>query len=194
MSRTVAERRFQRRAITSVSRGPRNFSSAFSGLRRRRRSGRVTPRLSRAAAAHGDPPAPEKPRVPIEEPFATVRQGDVELDDEVPIARLIERTARTLAPFHDSGERERRKLALRVALLDAGPERRALRGVLAQAEGVKEAEPAGIGDPVEGSRGTFVLLVAGTLEQRGIAREEVQVPVFDGHTATAQTRPTTLLS
>src|SRR5947209_16802033 len=106
MSRTVAERRFQRRAMTSVSRGPRNFSSAFSGLRRRRRSGRLTPRLSRAPAPDGDAlPPPQEARVPVGQALAAVRERDVELDDEMPIARLVEGSTWTLAPLDQTRER-----------------------------------------------------------------------------------------
>src|SRR6266850_8554986 len=191
MSRTVAERRFQRRTMTSVSSGPRNFSSAFSGLRRRRRSGRLTPRLSRAPAANADPlPPSQESRVPFGETLATVRERDVKLDDQMPVARLVQGAPRAFAALDEPQKRERGKFPLGVALLDARPHRRALRGVLAKGKRVEEAKPAGIGDPFQGRRGTLVLFVAGAFEQRGVAREEVQVPVFDRHIATAQTRPT----
>ena len=133
MSRTVAERRFQRRAMTSVSSGPRNFSSAFSGLRRRRRSGRLTPELSRAPATNGDPLSPpQETRVAFGEALASVRECDMELDDQVPIPRLVEGSARAFASLDDSQERERGELPFRVALLDVSPHRRALLGVLAE--------------------------------------------------------------
>src|SRR6267378_7644550 len=141
MSLTVAERRFQSRAMTSVSSGPRNFSSAFSGLRRRRRSGRLTRRLSRAPATHGYAlPPPEEAGVLVGETLAAVRERDVELDNEMPVARLVERAAGAFTPLDDTRERQGRKLTLGVALLDARPERRALRGVLAERECVEEAE------------------------------------------------------
>ena len=107
------------------------------------------------------------------ETLSSMRERDVKLDDQMPVARLVQRAARALASLDDAQERERGKLAFRVALLDAGPHRRALRGVLAQGKCMKKAESPGIGDPVEGRRGTFVLFVAGALEQRGVAREEV---------------------
>src|SRR2546428_351846 len=182
MSRTVADRRFQRRAMTSVSRGPRNFSSAFSGLRRRRRSGRLTPRLSRAPATHGDALSPpEEARMPFGEPLSAVRERDMELDDEMPVARLVQGPPGTLAPLDDTGQGQGGELPLRIALLQAGPQGGPLRGVLAEGQGVEEAESPGIGDPVERRRGALVLLVARALEQGGVAREEVQLPVFDGH-------------
>src|SRR5438876_763411 len=133
MSRTVAERRFHSRTMTSVSSGPRNFSSAFSGLRSRRRSGRLMPRLSRAPAANGDPlPPPEETRVPLGEALASVRERDVKLDDEMPVAWLVGGSARAFAPFDDAEEHEGGELPFGVALLHVRPDRRALRGVLAQ--------------------------------------------------------------
>src|SRR2546426_846629 len=109
MSRTVAERRFQSRSMTSASSGPRNFSSAFSGRRSRRRSGRRTARLSRAPAPDGDAPA-----------------------------------------------------------------------------AAEEPEPPRIGKSLEGLRGALILFVAPALEQGRIAREEVELEVFDGHPLTAR--------
>src|SRR3954471_24510058 len=120
MSRTVADRRFQSRTITSVSSGPRNFSSAFSGLRRRRRSGRVTARLSRSPAANGHAlPTPQEPRVRLGQYLAAVRERDVELDDQMPVARLVEGSARAFTSLDDAQESKRGQLPLRVALLDA---------------------------------------------------------------------------
>src|SRR5947208_9621462 len=173
MSRTVAERRFHRRAMTSVSSGPRNFSSAFSGLRRRRRSGRLTRRLSRSPPADGNAPTPQQTRMPLSEAFPPVRERDVELDDEMPVTGQVDRTAGALAPLDDTRKREGGELTLRVSLLDAGPDRRSLRGVLAEGEGMEEAEPAGIGDPLERRRSALVLFVARALEHGGVAREEV---------------------
>src|SRR5256886_7035387 len=148
MSRTVAERRFQRRTMTSVSSGPRNFSSAFSGLRRRRRSGRLTPRLSCAPTANADPLAPsQETGMALGETLSSMRERDMKLDDQVPVARLVQRAARAFASLDDAQERERGELAFRVALLDAGPDRRALRGVLAERKCMEEAEPPRIGDP-----------------------------------------------
>src|SRR5713101_9238369 len=142
MSRTVAERRFQRRAMTSVSSGPRNFSSAFSGLRRRRRSGRLMRRLSRAPTAHADPPPPEQTGMTFAETFPPMRERDVKLDDEMPVAWLVHRPSGAVAPLDDTRECQRGELALRVALLDAGPHRGTLRGVLAEGKCVEETKPA----------------------------------------------------
>src|ERR1700716_4111788 len=123
MSRTVAERRFQSRAMTSVSSGPRNFSSAFSGLRRRRRSGRLTPRLSRAPAAYADAlPPPEQARGPVGEALSAVSERDMELDDQMPVARLVQGAAGTLTPIDNTGQGEGGELPLGIALLEARPE------------------------------------------------------------------------
>jgi hypothetical protein len=62
-----------------------------------------------------------------------MRERDVELDDEMPVARLVHRTAGAVAPLDDTGERECGELTLRVALLEAGPDRSPLCGVLAEA-------------------------------------------------------------
>lgn len=113
--------------------------------------------------------------------LAAVRKRDVELDDEMTVSRLIQGPARALAPLDDSRQRERRELALRVALFDAGPQGRTLRGVLAQGQGMKETEPPRIGDALQPGRGALIFFVARALEQSGVAREEVQVPVFDRH-------------
>src|SRR5713101_5431071 len=166
MSRTAAERRFQRRTMTSVSSGPRNFSSAFSGRRRRRRSGRLTPGLSRATATNGDPlPAAQKTRMPLGKTLASVRQRDVELDDQMSVPRLVQGPARALAPLDDPQEGERCKLPFRVALLNVSPDGRALRGVLAEGKCVEEPKPPGIGDPLQRCRRAFVLFVARALER-----------------------------
>ena len=128
------------------------------------------------------------------EALAAMRERDVQLHDEMAVPWLIHGAAGTVAPLNDPEERQCGELSLGVVLLDTGPHRSALRRVLAEGEGMKEAKPARIGDALETGRGALVLFVAGPLEQRGVAREEVQVPVFDGHFATAQTRPTTAVS
>ena len=107
------------------------------------------------------------------EALASVRECDMELDDQVPIPRLVEGSARAFASLDDSQERERGELPFRVALLDVSPHRRALRGVLAQRKRVEEAEPPRIGEPLQRRRGAFVLLVARALKHGGVAREEV---------------------
>ena len=126
--------------------------------------------------------------------LAPVRERDVDLHDEMPVARHVDRSVRAVAALDDAEERESGELALGVALLEARPNRGTLRGLLADGKRMEKAETSRIGELLERRRGTLVLLIARTLEERRVAREEVQVPVFDGHTATAQTRPTTLLS
>ena len=111
--------------------------------------------------------------MPLSEAFPPVRERDVELDDEMPVTGQVDRTADAIAPLDDTRKRERGELTLRVGLLDAGPDRRTLRGVLAEGEGMEEAEPAGIGDPLKRRRSALVLFVARALEHGGVAREEV---------------------
>jgi len=102
-----------------------------------------------------------------------MRERDVKLDDQVPVAWQIQGTARAFATLDDAKERERGELSFRVTLLDARPDRRTLRGVLAEGKCVEKAKPPGIGDPFQRRRCAVVLLVAGALEQSGVAREEV---------------------
>ena len=66
------------------------------------------------------------------EAFSPVGERDVELDDQMPVARLVHRAAGALAALDDTGERERGELPLGIALLDPGPDRRTLRGVFAE--------------------------------------------------------------
>src|SRR5438093_5455200 len=174
MSRTVADRRFQRRSMTSASSGPRNFSSAFSGRRKRRRSGPRTPRLSRAAAAQGHRgPAPEQPGMALADRLATVCERDVQLDYQMPVTRHVDRSVCFVAALDEAHEGERRQLALGVALLEPRPHRRALRGVLADRQRMQQTQPTRVGDPLQPPRRPPVLLVAGALEERGVAGEEI---------------------
>jgi hypothetical protein len=107
------------------------------------------------------------------EALTAVGKRDVQLDDEMAIPWLIHGTAWALAPLDDPEKRERGELSLRVALLDARPDRGTLGCVLAEGECMKEAKPPRIRDALEARRGAFVFFVAGALEQRGVAREEV---------------------
>jgi len=115
--------------------------------------------------------------------LAPVRERDVDLYDEMPVTRHVDRSVRAVAALDDAEERESGELALGVALLEARPHRGTLRGLLADGERVEKAETSRIGELLERRRGTLVLLIARTLEKRRVAREEVQVPVFDGHSA-----------
>jgi len=109
----------------------------------------------------------------LAETFPPMRERDVKLDDEMPVAWLVYGPGGAVAPLDDSGECQRGELALRVALLDPGPDGGSLRGVLAEGKRVEETKPAGIGDPLERGRGALVFFVARALEHLGVAREEV---------------------
>ena len=82
------------------------------------------------------------------ETFPPMRERDVKLDDEMPVAWLIHRPTGAVAALDDTGECQRGELALRVALLDAGPDGGTLRGVLAEGKRVEKPKPAGISDPL----------------------------------------------
>ena len=111
--------------------------------------------------------------MPFGETLASVRERDVKLDDQMAVARLVQRSARALAALDDAEEGKCGELALGVPLLDARPDGRALRGVLAEGQCVEEAETPRIGDPLQSRGSALVLFVAGALEHRGVAREEV---------------------
>jgi len=106
-----------------------------------------------------------------------VRQRDVERDDEVAIAWRVERTARHVSSLHQTGQGHGRELPLGVRLVDAGPERGALSGVLADRERVEELQPSGLGEDARQARRAFIRVVVRALEQRRVAVEEVEVPI-----------------
>ncbi len=118
--------------------------------------------------------------------LAPVGQGDVEPDDEMAVAREVQRAVGSLPPFDDAGEGERLELSFGVPLLNARPHRGALRGLLAERQRVQEPQPPGIGESLESLRGALVLFVAATLQQGWVARKEVELEVFDGHPLTAR--------
>ena len=68
--------------------------------------------------------------MPLGEPLASVRERDVKLDDQVPVAWQIQGTARTFAALDDTEERKRGELPFGVALLDTRPDGRAKPGGL----------------------------------------------------------------
>ncbi len=120
------------------------------------------------------------------EMLAPVCQRHVERDDQMAVPRDVQRTSRPIPAFGETRQREHLKLSFGVSLLDARPHSGALRGLLAERERVEEPEPPGIGKSLEGLRGALVLFVAPALEQGRIAREEVELEVFDGHPLTAR--------
>src|SRR5258706_2144805 len=84
-SRTVSGPRFQTRSMTALSSGPRRSPEA---ARRMRRRGSVTRRSSHLARS-SETAAREHARMPLGDALATVRQGDVDLDDGVAVSGRI---------------------------------------------------------------------------------------------------------
>ena len=109
--------------------------------------------------------------------LATVRESDVEGDDEVAIARRVQRTTGRVAALDEAREGHRGQLALGVRLVQPGPQRGPLRRVLADRERVQELQPSGIGEDPDEARGALIGIVVRALEQRRVAVKEVEIPV-----------------
>src|SRR2546428_582099 len=113
-------------------------------------------------------------------------EGNVQLDHEVAVARRVHRAVRGVAALDDPRKGQGGELALGEALVDAGPDGRALSGVLANGERMQETQPPRIRDALERLGCALVVVVGGTLQERGVAREKVEVPLgFDRHFGTA---------
>src|SRR5439155_164292 len=102
-------------------------------------------------------PARDEAWMPVGDARAPVREGGVELDALVAVARDVTDARRLITTFEEAGERHRRELALRERLREAAPHRGALRRVLAEQERVKEPEAIGIGELPERLSGVLVL-------------------------------------
>src|SRR5438552_8235272 len=177
-SRTVACRRFQRRSITAVSSGPRNVFGPRRRARFRRRTSSAMPRSSHLSPQIAA--SLEQKRVPlarVEQELATVREDHVQRDDEVTIARRVERATGSVPPLDEPREGHRGELAFGVRLVEAGPERRPWRGVLTDRQGVEELQPRGVGERVGERRGAVIGVIVRALQQPRVAVEEVEVPV-----------------
>src|SRR5256885_2203506 len=134
--------------MTAVSSGPRN---AFGPLRRarfKRRTSSATLRSSHLSLLIAT--ALEQSRVALADELATVREGHVERDDEMAIARGVQRAGGRVPALDESGEGHRGELALGVGLVEPRPDRRALRGAFSHGQRVQELEAPGLGqDPDE---------------------------------------------
>src|SRR5438445_6980123 len=118
-SRTVAWRRFQSRSMTAVSSGPRKvFAPRLVTLRSSHLSSQIAAPFEEARLAFADHLAP-------------VRESEMQRDDQMSVARRVHRPAGHVASLDESGEGHRRELALGIRLIEIGPERGPLRGVLA---------------------------------------------------------------
>lgn len=109
--------------------------------------------------------------------LAAVRERQVQGDDEMPVARQVDRTGGSVAPLDESAEGHRRELALRIRLIEAGPERGTLSGVLADRKCVEQLQPGRIRERAQDRRGAVIGVLVRALEQRRVAVEEVAVPV-----------------
>ncbi len=112
--------------------------------------------------------------------LSAVREGNVQLDDEVAVAWGVQRPAGRVASLDESRERHLDELALRRGLREAGPERRALGRVLADGERVQEEEAPRIRERSERLGRALVLTDRATSEQRWVAAEEIELRI-DGH-------------
>ena len=109
--------------------------------------------------------------------LAAMREREVQADHEVAVARRVDRTSRPVASLDEAGEGHRGELALGVRLIEAGPEGRALRGLLADRERVEELHPARVRKGAKERRRALIGVVVRALEQRRIAVEEIALPV-----------------
>ena len=109
--------------------------------------------------------------------LAPVGQRHMERDDEVSVARCIQRTAWRIVALDETRESHRGELPLGVRLVQAGPQRRSLRRVFADRERVEELQPRGLGEDLDEARGSLIRVIVGTLQQRRVAVEEIEVPV-----------------
>jgi len=84
--------------------------------------------------------------VRVAAPLPAMSEGNVQLDHEVAVARCVHRAVRGVAALDDPRKGQGGELALGEALVDAGPDGRALSGVLANGERMQETQPPRIRD------------------------------------------------
>src|SRR5439155_495339 len=123
--------------------------------------GHARPRLSRPPATHGHRrSAPrQEARVRVAASLPAMSEGNVQLDHEVAVARCVHRAVRGVAALDDPRKGQGGKLALGEALVDAGPNGRALSGVFANGERMQETQPPRIRDALETLGGALVVVV-----------------------------------
>src|SRR5438105_852677 len=93
------------------------------------------------------------------------------------VTRAVDRPAGAVAALDEAAQGHAGELALGVRLVQAGPERGALRGVLSHGQRVEELQAARLGEHAEETRCAVVRVVIRPLEQPRVAVEQVQVPV-----------------
>jgi hypothetical protein len=108
-------------------------------------------------------------------------------DDKMSVPRGVDGPGGPVASLNESGEGHRRELVLGKRLIETGPERRPLRGVLADGERVEELHPGRVRDGREERRGAVIGIVVRALEQRRVAVEEIALPVDQAVTPAGNT-------
>src|SRR5260370_24641343 len=101
-SGTVAWRRFQSRSMTAVSSGRRNVFEPPRRARFKRRTSSLTTASSHLPLLVATPF--QQPRMALADELAAVGERDVELNEDVSVARRVGRTARIVAPLDQAGE------------------------------------------------------------------------------------------
>ena len=109
--------------------------------------------------------------------LAPVREREVQANDEVSVARRVRRAAGPVAALDEAREGHHGELALGVRLVEARPEGRARRRVLADGERVEELHAGGVRERTEERGSAAIGVVVRALEQRRIAVEEIALPV-----------------
>lgn len=94
--------------------------------------------------------------MPRETHLVPMGQRDVQMHDEVPVARRVGEPLRSLASLNDAREGHRRELALDLALRKARPHRGTRWRVLTHRERVEQLETSGVGQGRERVRGALV--------------------------------------
>src|SRR5207237_6156380 len=119
----------------------------------------------------------EQPRVPLPDDLLPVGESDMQRDDEVAVPRAVHRPARTVSTLDEAAQRHRGELALGVRLVEAGPERGPLWGLLSDRQRMEALQPARLREHAQESRCAVVRVIVRSLEQPRVAVEQVEVPV-----------------
>src|SRR5258708_12399654 len=160
--------------MTAVWSGPRNVFEPPRRARFKRRTSSLTTASSHLPLLVARPF--QQPRMALADELAAVGEREVERHEDVSVARRVGRTARIVAPLDQAGEGHLGERPLRVGLLEAGPERRALGGVLADGEGVEQLEPPRVAERGGEGPGALIGVVVPALADRRGPAEDVEPP------------------